>query len=148
MQQTPSSNGNGFIQRLAAAWIQEIGLHGFVGHPEELFEHPEVTKRVNRLRPATLGVLAWQGLEYGKHIFGRVIRTPLYEVHCGTYLDKRAGGKQLLRSLAKTAMVAEIFDQLGQPRKDWHAEERQTDDLFDRAMAEYTHRGSNARQLE
>lgn len=46
MQQTPSAKRNGFIQRLAAEWIQEIGLQGFVGHPEELFEHPEVTRRI------------------------------------------------------------------------------------------------------
>ncbi len=144
MSRTPS-NRNGFIQRLAAAWIQEIGLHGFVGHPEMLFEHPEVSKRINRLRPSTLGVIAWQGIEHGKHLEGGVVRTPLYEVHCGTYLNKHSGGKELLRALAKTAIVAEMFDQLGQPREDWRERtERLAEEEFDRGMRDYVHHGSGS----
>jgi len=39
MKHTPSAKSTGFMQRLAAAWINEIGLHGYTGHPEELFKH-------------------------------------------------------------------------------------------------------------
>jgi len=123
MSHTPSAKKTGLIQRLAVAWIQEIGLSGFVGHPEELFEHPEVIKRVNRLSPQTLGILAWKGIEFGKQSDRQ---TPLYYVHNGSYLRKYAGGRELLRILARTAIAAEMFDQLGQPYKEWR--ERTEDD--------------------
>ena len=123
MTHTPSAKSTGLIQRLAAAWIHEIGLHGFVGHPEELFEHPEVTKRVNRLRPATLGIIAWRGVEHGKQGEGASFRTTLYDVHCGSYLNKYGSGRELLRTLARTAIVAEIWDQLGRPYRDWRTQE-------------------------
>jgi hypothetical protein len=122
MAHTPSAKKTGLINRLAGSWIQEIGLSGFVGHPEELFEHPEVVKRVNRLNPATLGIIAWKGIEHGKH--GK--ETSMYEVHCGSYCGKYLGGKDLLRTLARTAIAAEMFDQLGQPRKDWRQQEEQS----------------------
>ncbi len=144
MSRTPSANHDGFIQRLAAAWIQEIGLRGFVGNPETLFEHSEVGKRINRLRPATLGIIAWQGIEHGKQReTGTTRLTPLYHVHNGTYLSKYAGGKELLRNLAKTAIVAEIWDQLGRP-SEWRAQQEQlAEDELDRAMRDYVHYGSS-----
>jgi hypothetical protein len=113
MGQTLSATKNGFIQRLAAAWIQEIGLHGFTGHPETLFEHPELVRRIKKLSPATLGIIGWQGQEFAH----ANLRTSLYEVCQGVGV-KYEGGKELLRRLARAAMAAEIFDQLGQPRED------------------------------
>lgn len=116
MSQTPRTKPN-LIERMAAQCIQYAGLKGFVGRPEKLFEHPEVTKWINDQRPATLGVLAWKGLEWGKE----GDKTSLYHVHCGSYLNKHDGGKKILRNLAKTALVAEIFDQLGRPYPNWRA---------------------------
>ncbi|HVO28513.1 MAG TPA: hypothetical protein VMT81_00830 [Candidatus Paceibacterota bacterium] len=141
---TTPSNRNGFIQRLAAAWIQEIGLRGFVGHPEQLFEHAEVVKRINRLRPATLGVLAWQGIARKDTGVGQKAegRTCLYDVHNGTWISKYAGGKDALRTLAQTAVVCEMWDQLGRPYEDWHARtERLAEEEFDRGMRDYVHHG-------
>lgn len=121
MTNSRSAKKTGLIQRLAGEWIQAIGLQGFVGHPEELFELPEVIRRVNRLAPATLGIIAWKGLKHGGH--GQ--QTSMYEVHCGSYCGKYLGGKELLRVLARTAIAAEMFDQLGQPRKDWRQQDEQ-----------------------
>jgi hypothetical protein len=61
--------------------------------------------------------------------------------------DRWASGKEFLRCLARTAMVAEIFDQLGQPYEDDQTRmERLADEQFDRGMRDYVHRGSTLRR--
>ena len=114
MTTTRSAQRNGLIQRLAAAWIQELGLQGFVGHPETIFAMPGLISRIKRLCPATLGIIAAscpKGNTPG--------RTCMYNVaqHAGVS-DRWASGKEFLRCLARTAMAAEMFDQLGQPYED------------------------------
>lgn len=68
---------------------------------------PILRKRVRQMRPATLGIIAASGTRWGS---GDPRRTALYQVHCGTYLDKYASGKELLRALVITALVAEMWD--------------------------------------
>lgn len=55
---------------------------------------------------AELGVIAASGLG----LEGSGMRTSLYHVHCGTYLDKRLCGHELLIEIACTAVIAEMAD--------------------------------------
>lgn len=138
---TRSAKGSGLTQRLAAQWIQELGLQGFTGHPEDIFGMPGLIQRIKRLCPATLGIIAAAAPKGGTPG-----RTCLYNVaqHAGVS-DRWASGKEFLRCLARTAMAAEIFDQLGQPYEEWHERaERLRDEEFDRGMRAYVHGGSNA----
>jgi hypothetical protein len=140
---TRSAQKSGLIQRLAAAWIQELGLQGFVGHPEDIFAMPGVISRIKRLCPATLGIIAASGAK------GETPgRTCMYNVAQGAGVsDRWASGKEFLRCLARTAMVAEIFDQLGQPYEDHQTRmERLADEQFDRGMRDYVHCGSTLRR--
>jgi hypothetical protein len=140
MTTTRSAKGNGLVQRLAAEWIQELGLQGFVGHPEDLFNMPGIIQRIKRLGPSTLGVIAWHGAPHVTHG-----RTSLYGVAQGAGVgSKYAGGKDYLRCLARTAMVAEMFDQLGQPYEDHQArmERLAAYEELDRAERDCVHHSS------
>jgi len=58
--------------------------------------------RETRGRIADCG-LSWSaGLDEGK--------TSLYEVHCGSYLDKSASGRDLVTQIACTAICAAMWD--------------------------------------
>ena len=141
MTTTRSAQGNGLIQRLAAAWIQELGLQGFVGHPETIFAMPGLISRIKRLCPATLGMIAASCAER------RNAWTHLHVQCCAARWRERSVGqrKRVSRCLARTAMAAEIFDQLGQPYEDHHArmERLRAEEEFDRAERDYVHHGGN-----
>lgn len=75
----------------------------------ELWREAEIVVRakVRQLRSSTLGVIVASGKACGS---GK--GTSLYGVHSCTYLDKYSGGKELLRLLAMTAIVAEMWDEI------------------------------------
>lgn len=56
-------------------------------------------KKVKKMKPWSLGVLAYQDTERG-HLYG---------VHNGTWLGKQDSGRQCLRQMAATALVAELY---------------------------------------
>jgi hypothetical protein len=68
--------------------------------------YPILRKRVKAMRPSDLGSIVASGPAWkpGEQ------RTGMYLVHCGTYIDKYASGRQVLHVLAMTAIVAEMWD--------------------------------------
>jgi hypothetical protein len=104
---------------------------------------PGLIQRIKRLCPATLGIIAASGAKGGTPD-----RTCMYNVAQGAGVpDRWASGKEFLRCLARTAMAAEIFDQLGQPYEDWRERtERLAEDEFDRGKRDYVHHGSMLRR--
>ncbi len=67
-----------------------------------------ISEEIARLSPEELGQIASAGPSHDAAISSR--RTSLYQVHCGTWLDKRDSGLDLLRCIALTAVIAHLFD--------------------------------------
>lgn len=70
-------------------------------------------KKVCRLSPANLGIIAYaaKGPRDTEHD-----GLDLYNVHCGTWIDKYWGGKEILRTTATTAIICKIYDLLTQKK--------------------------------
>lgn len=64
---------------------------------------------VKTLGPASLGIIAASGFGYEADRPG----TALYQVHCGSYIGKYRSGRQILETVAATAIVAAIADRVG-----------------------------------
>jgi len=70
-------------------------------------------KKVCRLSPANLGIIAYAAK--GSHEITRK-GLDLYGVHCGTWIEKYASGKEILRTVATTAIICKIYDLLVQKK--------------------------------
>lgn len=86
----------------------DLGEEDFAGIAQVVYERRsgEIKAWLSRVRPETLGRIAACGQGYPSTRKG----TPLYLVHCGTWLGKRDSGPELLREIACTAIIAEISD--------------------------------------
>ena len=82
----------------------------------EVYES-DLRRRLKKLRPATLGVIAATGLSWRADVWETAGRTTLYDVHCGSWLDKKEGGKKLLLTIAMTAVAATMWDILKTRRR-------------------------------
>lgn len=95
-------------------WTKEQAENSIIGGRaiEGPFWEP-VRKKVKKLSPQTLGVIAFSGVgSYDDHDINTVIHNglSLYQVHCGTWLGKYDSGKEILRTVAITAIICEIYN--------------------------------------
>jgi len=72
-----------------------------------------IKRQLTRMRPETLGKIAACGVGNPDEVsedesLRDYAAYSLYQVHCGTYLDKYASGIALLREIACTAIIAEM----------------------------------------
>jgi|SRR3989344_286297 len=72
-----------------------------------------IRAQLRRMRPETLGKIAACGVGNPDEVsedesLRDYAAYSLYQVHCGTYLDKYASGIALLREIACTAIIAEM----------------------------------------
>jgi len=86
-------------QKIAEAILKQKLEWPEMGGCNPQYLYPEVRATVNqkihKLRPETLGRIADQSRN-------------LYSVHCGTWLDKHGTGRELLREICITGIVAEM----------------------------------------
>ncbi|MCA9390213.1 hypothetical protein KC571_02310 [candidate division WWE3 bacterium] len=64
----------------------------------------------SRYTPAVLGIICANGASY--HGTKAETQTPMYIVHCGTWISKYDGGRNILRDMAATVLFAMIHDRL------------------------------------
>lgn len=94
-----------YIRNLATSFIGQLGVKAddYDRCPaQDIYKcHSEaITTELRRMRPETLGRIA----------ASKPTKTTLYQVHCGSYLSKHSNGKDLLLTIACTAIVAEMAD--------------------------------------
>jgi hypothetical protein len=70
-------------------------------------------KKVCELSPTELGIIA-MSVKGSRDITRKGL--DLYGVHCGTWIDKYWGGKEILRTVATTAIICKIYDLLTQKK--------------------------------
>lgn len=103
-----------YLSNLATTFIQQLRIPVGMGNSptgaQAIYEQfgDAIKAKLFRMNPETLGRIACLGLPYG----GEQIKTAMYLVHCGSYLGKYQGGRELLTELACTAIVAEVYDVL------------------------------------
>lgn len=110
------------LNNLAHSFIGQLGakpkdLEGAPVHQvdgaQALIERfgERIVRKCRQMTPATLGRIAAQGVGFDAETDTRNGEgTSLYQVHCGSYLDKYSDGKSLLVAIATTAIVAEMTD--------------------------------------
>ena len=65
-----------------------------------------IDKRVRRMRPAVMGVMIWTARGIS-----------LYGVHCGTWLSKNDSGRNLMRDIARTTIMATLMELVPKPAR-------------------------------
>lgn len=119
-----------YLVNLATTMIQQLRVPQSMGDsqsgPQDIYEQfgEKIKARLFRMNPETLGRISSFGLAFksGQN------KTPMYYVHCGSYLGKYQSGMDLLIEIACTAIIAEMYDILRSsdywlPK--WHREHRE-----------------------
>lgn len=103
-----------YFHNLVSTMINQLPLEELMSAydtemcPQDLYKKfgENVRAKVLAMRPEIRGVIADFGIPYEVGPRG----TPLYYVHCSTYLGKYQSGRDLLIEIAVTAIIAKMYD--------------------------------------